>query len=43
MVFLKTPKTLRKNLRTNIKKTNQKKLKVEKLSMKEYIEEVSSC
>lgn len=43
MFILKTPKTLRKHLRTKIKRTNQKKLKVERLSFKEYIQEVSRC
>lgn len=43
MFILNTPKTLRKHLRTNIKKTNTKKLKIERLSLKEYIQEVSRC
>lgn len=30
-------RTLRKNLRTNIKKTNSKKLKMDKVLLKEYL------
>lgn len=43
MFILNTPKTLRKHLRTNIKKTNTKKLKVSKVELKEFKKELSLC
>jgi hypothetical protein len=39
MYYLRSPKTLRKNLRTNIKKTNIKKLKISKVELREYEKE----
>lgn len=43
MLILKTPKTLRKHLRTNIKRTNQKRVKLDRIVLKEYNEELSKC
>jgi len=43
MLYLKSTKELRKNLRTNIKKTNMKKLKLSKVVLNEYKEELKLC
>lgn len=43
MFILATPKKLRKHLRSKIKTTNQKKLKIDRLSLKESLEEMKQC
>jgi hypothetical protein len=43
MLYFRSPKSLRKNLRTNIKKTNMKKLKLSKVVLNEYKEELKLC